>query len=268
MAKPRRKRRRQRGTGGVQPGGNNGSGGSTSGPSYGQSSLPPYFSYDPQYYAEIESLGRGLKDILKDTNRARRFNRQDFGTARKDFQFQVGDIETAKARGLRDLGAQRQNIELDAKRGREDFQERLTGLIRNFQIQGREQRENANAAGVHAGSTGQAAAFRRNENLAFARRPIDIGMQRLEEDRTRALGRLGIQQGDLLQDASRDYTLARRDLGLARRDFTRTKLDLRTKRRRAIREQRIGKLDLIQSAIFDARQRKPGAFDRYGNKKG
>jgi hypothetical protein len=223
------------------------------GGSQGGSVLPPFLSYPPEIGAEIRGLGRGLKDILSDTGRARRINREDYGQ-------RLADIATDRTRNLQNIGFKREDILTRQARGEEDFSTQLTGLIRNFQTKGSEQLQAQNAAGVLGGSASAAAAARREENLKIARRPIDVGRQRLAEDTARGLGRLSSVESQLDEDIARET-------GLAGLDFGRTKEELGTKRRRARREQLIGKQDLIESAIFQARERRPGVFTQTGKKK-
>lgn len=223
--------------------------------------LPPFLSYDPSIDAERRAQQRGLKDILKDTSRAQRY-------AREDLTQKQADIGRSQARGLEDIGRTysqgAEDISTRQARGMEDFNTQLTNLIRGFQQKGQQQTQTANAAGVLDPSTQAASAARRAENLAVARQPIDTGIARLGEDTARSFSRLTgstqLATSRLGEDTTRDY-------GLAKQDYQRTGLDLTTKLRRAKREQQIGNLDLIQQAIFNARQNKPGAFDQYGNRK-
>lgn len=224
--------------------------------------MPPFMTFPPSINAQRRAQQRGLKDILQDTGRAETMARED--AAQKG-----ADIATSSSRGYQDIGQRYsrgvEDITQRQQRGEEDFTAQLGGLIRSFQVRGREQRQAANQAGVLGGSTEQAAAARRGENLAVARRPIDVGRQRLQEDTTQGLSRLGedvsIASGRLGEDTARDTRLSGVDLN-------RTVSDLLTKRNRAIREQRLGDIDLIQEAIFQARQMKPGAFTQYGGPKG
>ena len=228
------------------------------GQKFGGMHQPPAFSYDPSIEAQRRSQQRGLKDVLKDTHRATRY-------AGEDLSLKLGDINLAQNRGTQDI-AQRlsrgtQDITQTQQRGMEDFGSQLTNLIRGFQIKGNEQMQAQNAAGVLDSSTAQASAARRAENLAIARAPIDTGVQRLTQDTATNLGRLQQDTGTAGQRLGEDTS---RNTGLAQQDYGRTTLDLATKKRRAIREQRIGNIDLIQQEIFAARQQKPGAFTTIG----
>jgi hypothetical protein len=235
------------------PGGGGGGGGTSTKPKQPKNQglhLPPFLASDPSIEAERRANQRGLKDILKDTHRAQRYATEDYAT-------KTGDIGRAFSRGTQDIGAEVAGINLRQARGTEDFTNNLTNLIRGFQVKGREQTQAANAAGVLDSSTAQAAAGRRAENLAIARQPLDLGLARLNEDTQLGLGRAGLAGSRLGEDTSREYGLAAQDIG-------RTRLDLATKKRRAIREQRISNIDLINQEIFSARQLKPGAFTTTG----
>jgi hypothetical protein len=219
---------------------------------------PPFLSYDPSIEAERRSQQRGLKDVLHDTSRAR-------GYAKTDYAQKLGDINLAQSRGTEEIGQKfargNEDITTRLTRGTEDFSNQLTGLIRDFQVKGSQQTQAANAAGVLDPSTQAASAARRAENLAIARKPIDTGQQRLNQDTSLAQTRLGqdvnLATGRLGQDTTRET-------GLAGTDLNRAVTDLAIKKRRATREQKIGNVDLLQQEIFDARQRKPGAFTQQG----
>lgn len=219
----------------------------------GKFTLPPWLSYDPSIGAEMRSQSRGLQDILHDTDLAQRY-------AQEDASVSSGDLDADYQQGLRDIGYRQSDILKRQSRGLEDFGNQLTGLIRNFQVKGREQRQAANAAGVLPGSTSRAAAARRQEGLAIGRKPIDIGRQRLIEDSAEDMSRLVNSQADLNANYNRNRALGGTDL-------SRTLDEISTKRHRAQREQLIGRQDLQQQAIFDARERKPGVFSIYGTTK-
>lgn len=216
------------------------------------------FSYDPSIEAERRAQQRGLKDILKDTHRARVYAGQDLSQKQ-------ADIGRTQSRGLQDINTEYtqgvQDITRRQTRGSEDFTTQLDNLVRGFQQKGQQQTQVANAAGVNDASTAAAAAARRAENLAVARQPIDTGRQRLAEDTATAFGRLTGQTGLATSRLGEDVT---RDYSLAKQDHSRTIRDLLTKLRRAKREQQIGNLDLIQQEIYNARQNKPGAFTTTG----
>lgn len=219
----------------------------------GSPKFPPFLTFDPSIAAESRAQGRGLKDIIADTGRAR-------GYETEDRNIKAADLGTDYTRGLRDIGYRQQDILTRQSRGLENFDNQLTGLIRNFQVKGREQQQAQNAAGVLGGSAPAAAAARRREGFNIGRKPIDLGRQRLVEDSARDMSRLVASQGDLTADYQRGSSLS--DI-----DFGRTMADLDIKERRAVRERGVGKLDLINQAIYGARQAKPGYFDMYGQPK-
>lgn len=222
-------------------------------PKNGGFKLPPFMTFDPSIDAQRRAQQRGLKDILKDTKRAKNYAGQDEGQ-------KVADINQTQARGTQDIATRGAEIGLRQQRGTEDFSTQLGNLIRDFQVRGSQQTQSANAAGSLDPSTQAAAAGRRQENFNVARHPIDVGQQRLDQDSSLAMQGLGVAQQRLGEDTSRS-------LGLAGQDYGRTLTDILTKRHRAVREERIGNLDLIQQAIFNARQNKPGAFTQYGSPK-
>ena len=262
-------KKREQGSGGVAPPDKNKKKG-TGGPK-----LPPFLSYDPAIDAERRALGRGAKDLKRDTRRSYKVNRQDFTQRQSDLESSrsrgMADFAEQLSEGLRDIGFRRTDLGTSAQRGRDDFATQLSGVIRGFDTLKGQQAQAANASGVMGGSTLRAAAARRRGNLKVARQPIDTGVQRLEEDYTRGLGRLDVTQSDLYGDINTGQQRLGEDVArdslLAQRDFKRNKFDLRTKLQRGIREQRIGNLDLKNQAIFQARQLRPGAFNKYGAKK-
>jgi hypothetical protein len=89
----------------------------------------------------------------------------------------------------------------------------------------------------------------RAQNQAWARQPILQGKERLREDTLTSMQRLGTARRQLVSDARREGKRlkqdTRHDLKLARLDYNRTIRDLHIKLQRAIREQRIGDVDLI-----------------------
>lgn len=226
-----------------------------------QYTMPPYLTFDPSIDAEKRAQERGLSDILADTDQAESY-------AGEDLAQRQSDLNLGRERGMADIGRRQargtEDINLRQKRGTEDFSTSLNNLIRGFQVKAREQTQVANQAGSLDNATSRAAAARRAEGLAQARHPIDVGIQRLGEDTTRSLGRL-TEDSDLARQRLGEDT--DRDLSLAGTDQGRTLTELATKRRRAIREQRIGAVDLTQQAIFQARQAKPGYFTQFGTPK-
>jgi serine phosphatase RsbU (regulator of sigma subunit) len=237
---------------------------------------PPFLSFDPAIEAERRAAIRGLRDTGQDTRIAARRAKRDLQTELKDLRvtrkrgFQ--DLKRDKSRSLRDIGFEKADVRLGRERGMEDFSMRLNALTRQFTQLGRSQTQAANAQGVLGGGTAAASAAAREQNLAFARQPLDIGAARLDEDARIALERLGIQAEDVRQDTTRGRKRLKQDVRhdsrLARRDYGRTLTDLYNQLERAIREQRIGDVDLIKEEIFNARQNNPGAFSKYGKKGG
>src|SRR5262245_38659532 len=85
-------------------------GGGRQGASRSGFSLPPFLSYDPAIGAEIRGLGRGLKDVLKDTRRGQRIRREDLSQ-------RLADIATERARGTQEIGFKREDILQNQERG-------------------------------------------------------------------------------------------------------------------------------------------------------
>lgn len=185
---------------------------------------------DPAFLAQLQAEQRGLRDLLKDTRRERRFTRQDTRTELKGIrragQRTAEDLRTQRERGVGD-------IRLGAERGREDFGTQLTNLIQGYQTLGRQQQQAGAAQGLVGGSFGAASEAARAANLTRERQPIDTGVQRLGEDETRDIGRLR-------EDVSLGLLRNRQDtrLGIAqtRRQRRRTLRDIMLERRRGRRE--------------------------------
>lgn len=213
---------------------------------------PPFLTFDPAIESERRAAQRGLRDTAQDVRRAARRSRRDIHT-------QLRDIHTEKKRGLQDIGFEKADVRLQRQRGRQDFNLQLDSLTRKYTQLGNTQLQAANAAGVLDSGTSAASAAARAQNFAFERTPIDIGRARLEEDTQTALERLGVQQHRLVQDV-------RHDRRLTKREGRQTLQDLYSQLERAIREQRIGDVDLIKQEIFDARQRNPGQFSKMGRR--
>jgi hypothetical protein len=247
----------------------------------GDVNQPKFLTFDPSIEAERRAAARGLLDTRQDTRRQLRQGRQDYRTSRRDIRVQkrrgIKDIRTGRrqgmqdfatqlTRGLEDIAFKRQDTIRSAQRGQQDFAIQLHNLVRNFNTLGGQQAQAANASGLYGDGTAQAAAQQRSKNLAVARQPIDVGMQRLQQDETTQLSRLGTETGRLEEDVGRgahrllssSRLQARRlrgdtrhDLRLNRQDFHRNRQQLRTSLERAIREQRIGNIDLLQQELME-----------------
>jgi hypothetical protein len=241
----------------------------------GHGSQPPLMSYDPAIDAERRAAARGALDTKQDTRIAVRRTKQDLHTSLRDLALNlkrgVNTANTELHRGLQDVGFQRQDIKLKGARGMQDFGLQMDALVRHFGQLGGAQTQSANAAGVAGGGTLAAAAQMRARNFAVAQKPIKIGEQRLQQDVGLGLQRLRVQAGRLRHDVHRSkYQLrqdTRHDVRLARRDAKRTNRDARLRLQRALREQQIGNVDLLQQEIFSARQLHPGVYGKKGRKK-
>lgn len=240
----------------------------------GKFRAPPYLSFDPAIEAERRAAQRGLTDISQDSRIAGRRARQDFRTTIRDLNIDrrrgMGELRRGLQRGRQDIRFQRQDTRRAAQRGRQDFGLQLQAINRHFSQLAGQQVQQANAQGVLDDGTLDAASVARARNKAIARQPIDIGLQRLNQDTTTNLQRLDVQQGRLEQDTRIGRRELRQDTKhdkrLAKQDYKRTIKDLHNKLARAIREQRIGDIDLIKEEIFAARRSRPGHFTKYGKK--
>lgn len=242
----------------------------------GKGRWPPELAYDPAIRAEQRAAARGLLDTAQDTRISLRQGRQDLRTTLRDLATDLRrgrrDARIGLRRGLQDIGFERQDVRREGRREQQDLGLQMDALVRRFGQQGEAQRQAAAASGVYDAGTRAASEQARASNLAFARKPIDIAQRRVGQDVDTALGRLGTQAGRLRRDTRiglRDLRQdVRHDRRLARRDFRRTRRGLYNSLERAIREQRIGNVDLLQQAIFDARSRAPGVYSKLGRKAG
>lgn len=249
--------------------------GSNPGGGSGPYRTPPFLSYDPAIESERRAAERALRDTAQDTRIAARRARTDLRTELRDLRTTrrrgVQDIRTSRQRGLREVRYGREDTRTQFERGQQDFGLQLDSLTRRFSALGRSHTQIANAQGVLDGGTAEASAAARERNLEFAQQPIFLGQQRLTEDTERALGRLDTQAGDIRQDTKRERKRlvqdVRHDTRLTHRDYRQTLRDLHNQLQRAIREQRIGDIDLIKQEIYNARQNKPGTFNEYGGRK-
>lgn len=264
-------------TGGVGPGKNPGKKQQQGAKSrYGTLYDVPWGSYDPSIEAQLQASRRGLADLRQDTRIANRWSRKDFrqrmADSRQGWQRTRFDLGQQRQRGLQRFRFQRQDLQRDAGRAREDFATRLQGISRQFGQQAVSQQQAQNAAGTLSGGTGAAAAAKRAENQRFAEQPIHTAASRMEQDLSTKLGRVQVGENQLRQDfatrLNRGRQDVRRDRKLSRQDyrrdrFTRNKIKLS----RGIREQKAGESDLLAQKIDSARQRNPGAFGKFGRQK-
>lgn len=238
--------------------------------------LPPFMSYDPSIAAEIRANERGIQDINQDYRTQKRIDRQDYRQTRKDIRqsFNRGrtDLKFGAKQTRRDFREKAADIHQTAQRGREDFRLQLADTFRKYGIQASNQAQMTNARGVGEGGSLAASAAIRAENqgrdvgkleLARSRQMEDIAtaLQRLSGDKREFRTELGRNRKRLRQDTERDKLLSRRD-------FRRTKRQSRRENNRANREAFFAQLDLIQSAIYNARQTNPDSFNKYGGKIG
>lgn len=243
---------------------------------YGDTAIqPPPFTYDPALEAQRRAAERGLEDVRDDTARDLRRNRQDWRTQRRDINVTknrgIRDINLGLRRGKQDLGFRRADILTDRARGIQDFGTRLNNLVENFRVRQAVDRQGINVAGAAEGGAMAASDRVRGEQFSREAQTIATGEQRLREDAASALRRLNISGQRLRQDTRTDRTRLRKDtrhdLRLGGRTYKRGQRDLKTALQRAIREQQFADADILTQEIFDARQRDPGAFTKYGGKK-
>lgn len=261
---------------------------------------PPVFTYDPAIEAQRRSVKRGLEDKLQDVRTGRHFNQTDLAQALRDIKVNTqrsrgkiireagrsrGDINRESQRASEGLSERESDERLSASRANEDFDTQLANIARQFGDLGRRQSESANAAGVLGSGTEAASAVARGRNQAIAEAPIATARKRVEEDLATALRRLGVKRGELGEDTERSLKELledqQRGLGqlkqdrnrerrLSRRETGRKEFGLTRESQRARREATISDVDLIMQEIFQARQNRPGAFTKTGqrNRKG
>lgn len=270
------------GSGGVGPEarrrkGKKGKGGSATDPKSGDIyQSPPPFTFDPGLEAQRQQLERGVQDTKQDLRIRARRERQDFTTQRRDIQRGARrgrkDIQLDSRRGLRGVRFQREDLRRDASRGMQDFALRLGGLHREYAQRANSQNQEARAAGLGDSGAMAEGAQKRATNLAIERQPIDLGVQRLQQDVDTSMGRLGVAARDIRIDTRTGMQRLRQDTKqtkkLARQGFTRSRRDIGIERQRAIREGALGNVALIQQQIYAARERNPGAFSTSGKRKG
>lgn len=236
---------------------------------------PPAFSFDPAIEAERRAAQRGLMDVAQDikiaTRRADEDKRQELHDLNVTRKRGAHDIRLRRSRGLEDISRERADVEREQARGEQDFSLRLDNLVRRYATQARSQSQDANAQGVLDESTQAASAAAREANFAYERLPLDIALGRMREDAGLAREELGIEQSRLQQDTRTDLHRLRRDYRhdtrLTEQDARRQLKDLYLRLQRAIREQRIGDVDLIMQEIFAARERRPGTFNQFGDRR-
>jgi len=236
----------------------------------------PYGSYDPSIAAQRRAAERGLGDLRDDTKTANKWSRTDLNQnlndiARKWTQGKQ-DIRRSYRREGQKLDFRKTDLKRDAGRNRQDFSSKLADIGRKFGIQAGSQKEAQNASGTLYGGTAAAAAAKRAENQAYAEKPIAVAQGRMEQDLTTNLARIGTARTQLGQDTKttfqRGKTDTKRSRKLTKLDSGRGKFDRGRKLQRGIREQKVGDADLMQQSIYSARQTRPGAFNKFGKKKG
>lgn len=238
--------------------------------------LPPFMSYDPSIDAEMRANQRGIEDINQDFRTQRKINRQDYRQTRKDIRqtFQRGrtDLRFGAKQARRGFSEKTADIRKSGQRGREDFRLKLGDTLRKYGIEASRTAQSANARGVGEGGTLAASAAIRAENQARDVGRLELARERQQEDIATALQRVNKDRGEFQTKYGRERKRlrqdTRRDKFLATRDYGRTQRQLIRENQRANREAFFSNLDLTTSAIFDARQRQPGAFSKYGKKKG
>jgi hypothetical protein len=239
---------------------------------------PPYLSFDPALEADRRAAQRSVIDIGQDTRTAARRSRRDFRTTRADirtdFRRNRADVRKEGRRQLQDIGYQRQDTRRELGRGKQDFGLQLAALTRRFtQMAGQHLQQAAAYGSLDSGTMGASDAARA-QNFAFERQPLDINLQRLKQDSRTTFGRLETAahqtRSDVRQEVQRGRQDRRHDVRLARQDYHRTIKDLHIKLSRAIREQRIGDIDIIKQEIYAARNSPGGKnqFSKYGKKTG
>jgi hypothetical protein len=236
---------------------------------------PPYLSFDPAIEAERRAAQRSLGDIAQDTRIGARRTRADYrtttGDIRQDWRRGRSDVRQEGRRAIQGLEYQRQDTARTGRRGQQDFKLQLEALTRRFTQLAGQHFQQANVYGTLDQGTMAASDAARAQNEQFARKPIELGQQRLREDTLTAFERIATGKRQVRADVKEESKELRQDkkhdLKLAKQDYNRTIKDLHIKLNRAVREQRIGDIDLIKEEIFAARRNKPGTFSKQGKKK-
>lgn len=248
--------------------------GTSQDPSGNAYQLPPFMSYDPSISAEIRANQRGIQDINQDYRTQKRIDRQDYRQTRKDirqdFTRSRSDLKFGARQARRGFREKGTDVRQANQRGAQDFRLQLADTFRKYGIQASNQSQMANARGVGEGGTLAASAAKRAENQALDVGKLTLARERQKEDIATTLQRLGKDRAEFGVKYGRERKRLREDTGrskkLAKRDFRRTRRAARRENSRANREAYFSQLDLTQSAIYNARQTNPGAFNKYGKK--
>jgi len=151
---------------------------------------PPAGSYDPSLDSQLAASRRGLSDLQNQIGTATARDVTDYGSALANLgqqqQYQNEDLTTARTRGT------------------EDYNRNVQMLTRQYGIQGRNQLQAIDNAGVIRGGALLQAAAKRNANMALDRQPIDTNYQRFLADNStqaaRSAAGFAQRQGELALD--------------------------------------------------------------------
>lgn len=237
---------------------------------------PPMFTFDPQLEFQRGSQQRGLIDQGRDTiiqaRQAHKDTKTQLGDIRYEAKTQRQDVHRSLERSLQESGLRRTDTKLKRERSREDFGRQLDLLTRRFQSQAGNQFQQANAYGVLGGGTEDASAVARSRNQALSEQEINLDRTRMEQDVQTNLGRISDAERRAQEDAARAQQRIshdqRHDVKITRREYHQQLGSLYRELERAIREQRLGDVALLQQEIYQARDRNPNAISKTGKKTG
>lgn len=212
----------------------------------------PAGSYDVGLDAAERASNRGLQDLLNDLNRDQERADVQGGWGREDItrgrDESLSDLDTRNTRFTRDLGTARQ-------RGGEDYQSGLANLARNYQRLGNSQRQGATVAGVQRGGALKQAARKRDENMAWDRKPMDTNYARQQQDWNNSESDWG---QDYQTTRGRITTGADRDLGRLNVAGSWDAQDRLTQGTRAQRENQYFGQDTQATRVQQVQQTSPG----------
>lgn len=176
---------------------------------------PPAGTYDPTIDINLGAAQRGYGDLVTDIDAARARAMTDFLSGREgialgarrgyqDIDSRQGELETGYGRNLTDLLTGR-------RQGVEDYGTRIAGLQRAYAAKGNQQLQAINARGLLYGSAQAQARARRAAGQGRDQAGLDTAQERfmdasrlaesrLGEDRTTALGQLGLARTRLGED--------------------------------------------------------------------
>jgi hypothetical protein len=257
------------------------------------STSPPAFTFDPSLAAKQREAGLKEEQNLEDIKTQQHFDTSDFHTAlgklattgkreRQKFGFEEkrgGEKIGREEQGdTEKLGNEESDTRKNAGRQFEDFATRRKEIGRQFGELAQRQSESQNASGTLDQGTSAAAAAARARNQQISEAPIATSEQRLGEDLTTALERIGTARGKVGTESDRERTELAENLGIGRSQLAQ---DLGRERGEAKRnlgrqdfelgrsEQRTklagvnAKQNYLEEEIYQAMEEHPGEFKKW-----